>query len=276
MAERLARMQHSLEERVRERTREFINAARLADLGTLAAGIAHEVNTPLASIASCAEGLERRLRAGTATREEELEYLGTITRQAYRAHDIASRLLALARRDSSGPLSTVAVNEAVANAVRLLQHQIEEKGVALDLRLGDDDPWVVANPAEMEQAVVNVLKNAIEASPRGGRITVRTRANEDRASIEVEDEGPGIAPQNSERIFDPFFTTKAPGKGTGLGLPLAYRIVENFGGSIELRNAPGGGAIFDLWLPRSRRESNEAVEVARARSASFWSRTTRP
>jgi signal transduction histidine kinase len=261
MAERLARMQHSLEEQVRERTREFINAARLADLGTLAAGIAHEVNTPLASIASCAEGLDRRLRAGTATRQEELDYLGTIAREAYRAHDIASRLLALARRDS-GPVTAVAVNQRVANAARLLQHQIEAKGVVLDLDLADDDPWVDANPSEMEQAVVNVLKNAIEASPLGGRVIVRTRAIEDRASIEVEDEGPGIAPRNRERIFDPFFTTKAPGKGTGLGLSLAYRIVENFGGSIELRDAPGGGALFAISLPRSRREASGAIEVA--------------
>jgi two-component system C4-dicarboxylate transport sensor histidine kinase DctB len=261
MAERLATMQRSLEEKVRERTREFINAARLADLGTLAAGIAHEVNTPLASIASCAEGLDRRLRAGTATREEELEYLQTIAREAYRAHDIASRLLALARRES-GPVSAVAVNQAVANAARLLQHQIESKGVVLDLDLGNDDPWVDANAAEIEQAVVNVLKNAIEASPRGAKVTVRTRAIEDRATIEVEDQGPGIAPLHRERIFDPFFTTKAPGKGTGLGLSLAYRMVENLGGRIELRDAPGGGALFELTLPRSRRVSDGAVEVA--------------
>jgi signal transduction histidine kinase len=261
MAERLASMQRSLEDRVRERTREFISAARLADLGTLAAGIAHEVNTPLASIASCAEGLDRRLRAGTATREEELEYLGTIAREAYRAHEIASRLLGLARRDS-GPVSAVAVNQAVTHAAQLLQHQIEGRGVVLDLQLGNDDPWVDANPAEIEQAVVNVMKNAIEASPLGGRVIVRSRALGDHTSIEVEDEGPGIAPPNRERIFDPFFTTKAPGKGTGLGLSLAYRIVENLGGRIELRDAPGGGALFEIALPRSRRESTGAIEVA--------------
>jgi len=260
MAERLASMQRSLEERVRERTREFIGAARLADLGTLAAGIAHEVNTPLASIASCAEGLDRRLRAGTATREEELEYLATIAREAYRAHDIASRLLALARRDS-GPVSAVSVNEAVLHAARLLQSQIEVKNVVLDVDLGDDDPWVDANPAEIEQAVVNVVKNAVEASPLGGRVTVRTRALEDRASIEVTDEGSGIAPEHRERIFDPFFTTKAPGEGTGLGLSLAHRIVENLGGRIELSDAPGSGARFEVLLPRSRR-ALERVEVS--------------
>jgi signal transduction histidine kinase len=260
MAERLAGMQRSLEEQVRARTREFIRAARLADLGTLAAGIAHEVNTPLASIASCAEGLDRRVRAGTATREEELEYLGTIAREAYRAHDVASRLLTLSRRDH-GPLTAVAVNEAVTHAARLLQHQTETRAVGLQLELGDDDPWVEANPAEIDQAVVNVVKNAIEASPPGGRVIVRTRALGDRVSIEVEDQGPGIAPAHRERIFDPFFTTKAPGKGTGLGLSLAYRIVENFGGTIELRDAPGGGALFAVTLPRSRPKSS-GIEVA--------------
>jgi signal transduction histidine kinase len=260
MAERLATMQRSLEEQVRERTREFIKAARLADLGTLAAGIAHEVNTPLASIASCAEGLDRRVRAGTATREEEIEYLGTIAREAYRAHDVASRLLALSRRDS-GPPTAVAINQAVEHAARLLQHQSELKAVLLDLDLDLDDPWVDANPAELDQAVVNVIKNAIEASPPGGRVAVRTRAVEDRVSIEVEDQGPGIEPVNRERIFDPFFTTKAPGKGTGLGLSLADRIVENFGGRIELREAAGGGALFAITLPRSLRKST-GIEVA--------------
>jgi signal transduction histidine kinase len=106
------------------------------------------------------------------------------------------------------------------------------------------------------------MKNAIEASPLGGRVIVRSGARGDRASIEIEDEGPGIGPADRERVFDPFFTTKAPGKGTGLGLSLAHRIVENCGGTIELRDASGGGALFAIALPRSRRQSKGAIEVA--------------
>jgi two-component system NtrC family sensor kinase len=258
MAERLASMQRTLEARVRDRTREFIEAARLADLGTFAAGIAHEVNTPLASIASCAEGLERRVKAGTASREEELDYLGTITREAYRAHDIASRLLAFARKDP-GPTSLIRLDETVNQAARLLQHQLDSKGITLELDLDGTDVLVEANPAEMEQALLNVLKNAIDASPRDGTVTVRCRAGEDRVSIAIEDQGPGVAPRDRTRIFDPFFTTKPVGKGTGLGLSLAYRILETYGGKIEVRDAPAGGASFEIALPRA---SAGSIEVA--------------
>jgi signal transduction histidine kinase len=242
---------------VRDRTRDFIEAARLADLGTFAAGIAHEVNTPLASIASCAEGLERRVKAGTASRDEELDYLGTITREAYRAHDIASRLLAFARKDP-GPTTPVCLAETVNHAARLLQHQLANAGVELELALDDGDARVDANPAELEQAVINVLKNAIEASPRGGRVSVRSRCDGELATLEIEDQGAGVAPRDRARVFDPFFTTKAPGKGTGLGLSLAYRIVETYGGRIEVRDAPDRGAVFEISMPSTA----GSVEVA--------------
>lgn len=249
MAERLAHHQRELEELVQERTRDFLQAAKLADLGTFAAGMAHEVNTPLASIASCAEGLERRILSGQAEPERTLEYLRTIIREAYRAHDITARLLSFARQDS-GPIRPLRLEDCAGEAVEMIRHSAERRGLRIETEIEDGLPAIEANGPEIEQMIVNLLKNAADASSEGGAILLSCRrAGAGEVSLEVRDQGTGIPPEQLPRIFDPFFTTKEPGKGTGLGLSLAYRIVERHGGRIEARNAPGGGALFRVVLP---------------------------
>ena len=249
MAESLARNRRELEEQVRERTREFLRAAKLADLGTLAAGVAHEVNTPLASIASAAEGLERRLRAGEDGREESLDYLRVISREAYRAHDITARLLALARNDP-GPVRPLRIEACVADAVEVVRHAAERRRVGIETAAEPGLPEVAANGPELEQVFLNLLKNAVDASPDGGTVRIACRLGEPgEVRVEVTDQGPGIAAEHLPQLFDPFFTTKAPGEGTGLGLSLAHRIVESHGGRIEAGDAPGGGARFAVTLP---------------------------
>jgi two-component system NtrC family sensor kinase len=247
MAGELAGMHAELERRVEERTREFVRAARLAGLGTMAAGIAHEINNPLASIASCAEGLERRLRSGQAEAQEQLEYLGIIAKEAYRAHEITSRLLEFARSDP-GPSVDFRPSEVLRDIDVLLRHRLRERDLELVVDCPADLPLVRGRPTECKQIVLNLIHNAIDASPQGGHVDVRCAMREGKLELEVEDQGPGLPPEVAERVFDPFFTTKPPGKGTGLGLSIVERIVAAHGGRVEALDT-GHGALFRVTLP---------------------------
>ncbi len=256
MAESIERSHLDLEARVRERTQEFIQAAKLAGLGTLAAGVAHEVNTPLASIASAAEGLERRLRARAVPVAEQVESLQTIAHEAYRAHEILARLLAFARREP-GVRQPLRPEDVLHEVERSLRHTMENAGVRLNLVLGAALPGVEANGPELQQVLLNLVKNALDASAPGDCVELAAQRHGGELVIEVRDRGHGIPVEDLTRIFDPFFTTKEPGKGTGLGLSLAYRIVEQHGGRLSAENRPGGGACFRVCLPAVR----QAVEA---------------
>jgi signal transduction histidine kinase len=247
MASELQGMRDELEARVEERTREFLRAARLAGLGTMAAGIAHEINNPLASIASCAEGLERRVASGKATPEEQREYLQIIAREAYRAHDITSRLLDFARTDPA-PTAEFRFGDVVRDLDVLLEHKLRSRNVRLDVRCEREGPALYGNAAEWRQVLLNILHNAIDASLEGGVVRATCRQEGEAIVLDVEDQGPGVPAADVERIFDPFFTTKAPGKGTGLGLSIVHRIVEAHGGRIEVTNT-GRGALFRVRVP---------------------------
>ncbi len=247
MADELHGMRSGLEARVEERTQEFLRAARLAGLGTMAAGIAHEINNPLASIASCAEGLERRIQKGGGDPEAQREYLQIIAREAYRAHEITSRLLDFARNGGGARLRFDAP-DLMRELRVLLEHRLHQRSLSLHVECEPELPQLLGDPGEIKQVLLNLLSNAIDASPDGGTIHVRWRAFDGEVVVEVEDEGPGVPLDVRDRIFDPFFTTKEPGKGTGLGLAIVHRIVTGHGGRIELGNA-GKGALFRVHFP---------------------------
>jgi signal transduction histidine kinase len=252
MAAELEAMRTDLERRVRERTREFVRAARLAGLGTLAAGVAHEINNPLASIASCAEGLEQRLRGNTLERDEALEYLQIIASEAYRAHEITSRLLEFARAEpgEKGPCDLAALARELE---LLLHHRMRRAGVELELACSQELPPVMGNASELKQVLLNLLENALDASPRGGRVRLECGVGPDGVELVVSDQGAGIPEADLDRVFDPFFTTKAPGEGTGLGLAIVHRIVADHGGRVEVGGGEGGrGARFRALLPAAR------------------------
>jgi signal transduction histidine kinase len=249
MAADLAAMRGELEARVEQRTREFVQAARLAGLGTMAAGIAHEINNPLASIASCAEGLERKLARGSLTAEQQREYLQIIAKEAYRAHDITSRLLEFARSEG-GPMVEFDVGAMMRELDVLLEHRLKKRRLKLAANCDPDLRAMRGNPAECKQVMLNLIHNAIDASPDGGLIRVACRADGEFNVLEVEDQGPGIPAAIAERIFDPFFTTKDPGHGTGLGLAIVHRIVEAHGGKVEALDT-GHGALFRVRVPRN-------------------------
>ena len=254
MADRVTETQEQLEERVRAKTREFVRAAKLADMGVLAAGFAHEINTPLASIASSAEGLERRLRKGQVSVAEEGEYLRTIAAEAYRAREITDRLMQFAHQDP-GPKQGLDVHGLLAEVERIVRHLLEKKELRLVLECAPDLPELRGNPAELKQALLNLVLTARDASPPQGTIWLRASREGDTVVLEVEDRGRGIAAEHLDRVFDPFFTTKPVGQGTGLGLSLAYAIAQGHGGTLTVQSEPQRGARFRLVLPIQRVEA---------------------
>jgi signal transduction histidine kinase len=248
MARRVASNEQELRERVEARTRELVRAARYADIGVLAAGVAHEINNPLASIASCAEGLERRLRKREVALAEQCEDLQTIASEAYRARSITARLLALARPERS-PDARVELDRVAREVEAMTRYQFEERAVRLTLDLPSTGTAVVGDHGDLLQMTVNLVLNARDASPRGAEVQLRVRA---AAGAEVElivdDAGDGVPAADVDRIFDPFFTTKEVGQGTGLGLALVAAVVEAHRGRIRVGRSPAGGARFEVAL----------------------------
>ena len=253
MASRLAEAQAALQTKVEERTREFVRAARLADLGVFAAGVAHEINTPLASILSSAEGLERRVDRGDADEATQREYLGTICGEAHRARDITSRLLALSRhdQDATGPVDVDFVFDQVRS---LTSHALRKRSLTLVTSIQKPGLTLEGSAGELVQILVNLVVNARDASPQGGQIQISARDAMDRVVIEVQDHGAGIAPEDLDRIFDPFFTTKPPGEGTGLGLALVAALASSRGALVHVESEPNVGTTFTIDLPKQWRK----------------------
>jgi signal transduction histidine kinase len=247
MAGKLASARTALEHRVATKERELARAARYADLGVLSAGVAHEINNPLATIATCAEGLLRRIERNGLEPGQAAEYFRTIVSEAYRARDITQRLLTLARAEP-GPVTTVDLTVLLEELGRVTKHQLERRGIVL--AIDASEPLEVrGNSGELLQALVNLVLNARDASPadRPVRITA-TRAGT-TGVLDVDDAGAGVPPALVERIFEPVFTTKPPGEGTGLGLSLVASIVEGHGGSVVVMRSPQGGARFRVRIP---------------------------
>jgi PAS domain S-box-containing protein len=217
---------------------------RLASLGLLAAGVAHEVNTPLTGISSYAQLLLEDMAADDPRRET----LGKIEIQTRRASTIANSLLNLARPERSA-FESLAINEAVHEVVRLFEPQVRGKKIELKVALESELPEVRGHRGKIQQVLLNLLSNARDAVEGGGSISVRTLHVDGRVVLEVVDDGVGIAESDLPRIFDPFFTTKGRGKGTGLGLSISYGIVREHDGSMQVESVPGEFTRFRVELP---------------------------
>ncbi len=225
-----------------------IRADRLASLGQLSAGIAHELNTPLANISLVAEGLRRRVdhpvvQARVETIQEQVEAAGRIVRG----------LLDFARVGPTA-LRPVDLNLAVHEAVDLVRG-MRSPDVEIELRLPDAPLWVLADRGQVVQVLTNLLHNSYDAMGDSGRIQIEGRADRSRVEVTVADGGPGIPDHDLSRIFDPFFTTKQEGKGTGLGLAVCFQIMAAHSGSIVASNRPTGGACFRITFPRGSGEA---------------------
>jgi two-component system NtrC family sensor kinase len=225
---------------------------KLAAVGRLAAGVVHEINNPLATIAACAEALETRVSegafGGSAEVDDLREYLSLIRSEAFRCKTITNGLLDFSR-NRAGQHAPVELGEMLEAAARLLRHQRRSRNVEITVDAQDDVAPVSGDAGQLQQAVIILAENAIDAMPQGG--TLLLRAQNDGASVRVEvcDTGVGIPQENLARIFDPFFTTKEVGQGTGLGLAVCYGIVTEHGGRVAVDSVIGRGTIFTLTLP---------------------------
>ncbi len=214
-------------------------ADRLATLGTLAAGMAHEIRNPLGALGGAMEILERDYTAEHPHRE----FVDILRREIGRLNVIVSKYLDFSRPQAP-ELRPTDLNAAVHSAVELVRKSAQRASVRLDTRLAPDLPPALADPVQVHQALVNLLINGIQAMPDGGRLEVATAPTDGKIEIAVRDHGIGLPEEPVERIFEPFFTTR-PG-GTGLGLAIARQIAVFHGGSLDGANAQGGGAIFRL------------------------------
>jgi signal transduction histidine kinase len=234
-----------------ELTRDLLHAQRLAAVGELVAGVAHELNNPLAAVVGTADLL--RLRPLDERIGERLE---RISIQAQRAGKIVRALLTLARR-SAPEWTRIDLNALLDDVVELCAFELRQAGVSVVRRFSPDLPAIVADPVQLQQVFTNLCLNAGEAMREAhgeGVLTLDTRwdAAARRAVVAVIDDGPGIPPSHLARVFEPFFTTKRGGKGTGLGLAICRRIVEQHGGQIAVDSRPGAGATFTVALPERR------------------------
>ena len=228
---------------------QLAQADKLSSIGLLAAGVAHEINTPLAVISSYAQMLAKQLR-GDARLGPVLD---KITQQSFRAAEIANGLLNFSRTSTTEFRSTD-LNQVVRDTLSLLEHQFKTAQILVDLDLAEELPPIHGNPGKLQQVFLNLLLNAKNAMPGGGRLTIATLVNSHVEAV-ISDSGSGIAPENLKRIYDPFFTTKnMPGdrRGTGLGLSVSYGIIQEHAGKIHVESAVGSGTTFHLEFPLLR------------------------
>ncbi len=285
---RLQAIRDDLDHQVRERTKPVVRGEQLASVGFLAAGVAHEINNPLASIAMCAESLERRMRDALAADDDPsgdsplsadnllsadsplsadnaeqkiiFDYLRMIQNEAFRCKGITEKLLDFSRMGDV-KRQTTELRELVEGVIDMLGHlgKYHEK----QIRLVPGRPvWVSVNPQEIKQVALNLLTNGLDSVEAGGTVTVELDGAGDEAEMTVGDDGCGMTGEVLEHLFEPFFTRRRSGQGTGLGLSITYRIVADHGGTITVESdGPNRGATFRVRLPLA---SSPAVEKTNA------------
>ena len=217
---------------------------KMASIGVLAAGVAHEVNTPLTGISS----FTQMLLEGAAPDDPRTRLLEKIERQTFRAAKIVNSLLNLSRPAAAGltERAPVDVNTIIEDVLALLEHQLEIANIKVRRELAAGPVRVLGAEHTLQQVFLNLFLNARDAMPRGGWLSIATRQEDGRVITDVSDTGSGIAPENLARIYDPFFTTKATGQGTGLGLSITYGIVREHGGTLACESTVGQGTRFTV------------------------------
>ena len=248
-----------LEEEVRRATRQAREAEkaaltqrRLAAMGEFTAGIAHEINNPLSGVVGYSKLLLEKRDLPPDIRQK----VQRISDSGERCRKIVEGVL-LFSRQSGGDRAPVELSELIAGVVRIGEYQWKMSNCQVVQEL-NEPAWVMADSDQLEQVLLNLLSNAVDAMERGGTVRIALKATDTNAEIHVSDEGPGIPEEIQPNVFDPFFSTKSIGKGTGLGLSISYGIVRDHGGDILLESKPGEGAHFTVVLPRSTPEANDS------------------
>ncbi len=234
--------------KIEQQTRRLVHSEKLASLGQLAAGIAHEINNPLTNASLGIETLKRKLKTNGNARDV-VEKLDAVERNIDRASTIAQELLQFSRQRESEfiPLN---IETVIKGALTLMQYKLSAIRVQQDLTPVSD---IMGDPGKLEQVFINILANSLEAMPEGGAISVSTSQKGDFIRVRISDTGGGIAAENVSRVFDPFFTTKEIGKGTGLGLSICYGIIKQHQGTISISSTTGEGTTVSIRLPVKER-----------------------
>ncbi len=233
----------------RERMEEQMSQTeKLTSLGLLAAGVAHEVNTPLAVISNYIQMLAKQMPEG----DPRQGIIDKIVKQTFRASEIVNNLLNFSRT-SATELADIDVNRVVEETLSLVAHPLRTSQIQVVKQLGETLPRVRGSANKLQQVFLNLFLNARDAMPGGGMLEVRTAAHNGSVEVEVADTGAGIPREHIHRIFDPFFTTKANGRGTGLGLSVSYGIIKEHAGKIDVRSTPGKGTSFHVEFPAVRK-----------------------
>ncbi len=233
----------------RERMEEQMSQTeKLTSLGLLAAGVAHEVNTPLAVISNYIQMLAKQMPEG----DPRQSIIEKIVKQTFRASEIVNNLLNFSRTGAA-EAADIDVNRVVEETLSLVAHPLKASQIQVVKQLGEPLPAVRGSANKLQQVFLNLFLNARDAMPSGGMLEVRTVAHNGSVEIEVADTGAGIPREHIHRIFDPFFTTKASGRGTGLGLSVSYGIIKEHAGKIDVRSTPGKGTSFHVEFPAVRK-----------------------
>jgi len=244
------------DEKTEVMNKQVVESGKLATIGELAAGIAHEINNPVAIMVEEAGWIEDLLEEEDLKECENLNEftraLRQINTQGKRCKEITHKLLSFARKTDS-TVNDVQVNDAIREIVSLSAQMAKYNKVIIETSLDEGIPYIRISPSELQQVILNFFNNAIDAMEKtGGTIKVETKVSKiekNHVVILIEDNGPGIPKDNLNRIFDPFFTTKAVGKGTGLGLSICYGIIQKMGGKIDVQSQVGVGTKFRIWIP---------------------------
>ncbi len=234
----------------------LVHSERMAAVGSLTSGIAHELNNPLNNLSLTTETLLSDF--ASFSDDEKIHMLGQIATQVERASATVSQLLDFTRKDQPA-FTRVAVPRLLESTLRLIANEVSLAKVEACLDLDGTLPTILGNPRNLQQVFLNLCLNGIQAMPKGGVLGIRARPEGDsQVRIEISDSGVGIAAENLGKIFDPFFTTKEAGQGTGLGLTVAHTIVEKHGGKIAVESEVGKGTTFTVFLPVARKQEKEA------------------
>jgi two-component system NtrC family sensor kinase len=232
----------------------FIRSAKLASIGELATGLAHEINNPLAIISAEQTNIADILQDPKASHEDHGQALESVNRtksQIQRCANITRKMLQFGRNEQS-KLEPTDIVPRLTDTIELLKRRAGVRNVEITLKADQNLPRVLVDPIELEQVLVNLINNSIDALPDGGAVTIKAYAEKNDIHLEVIDNGVGIRAEESERIFEPFYTTKPVGKGTGLGLSVCHGIVQSFGGKMWVESEKGQGTTMHVCLPLHR------------------------
>ncbi|MDY0390125.1 PAS domain-containing sensor histidine kinase [Desulfobulbus oligotrophicus] len=233
---------------------QFYQAEKMATVGVLAAGVAHEINNPLTAIHGFAQGLKKRLdrleeKIDSAVYDDFCEYTDTIMQECMRCRDIVQTLLTFSRPVSSG-MAPLDLNQCVVDTLFILKPWLKERSrVTVNTTLSNRTIFIEGDESQLKQVIINLLTNAFDAIEGEGVVQITTRAGDVGSELVIEDSGCGIPEELKEKLFEPFFTTKAVGKGIGIGLSTCYTIVKQHGGRIFVTSVEGTGSTFTITFP---------------------------